>query len=149
MNLLSSEFMNFANFQFVEKCFTMVLFMRSSRQPIISSSADQTLSKMIELLSLSTQLIIANNGSSFDAMELQIDLSRSANLTPSKNEEPAPAKKRPADQELQIMNLAKLLQDFLLIADFKKPSWYPQSISMDREFGKLNQITTSSKGFLR
>jgi hypothetical protein len=54
MNLINQEFMNFANFAFVEKCFTMVLFMKNSRQPIISSSADQTLSKMIELLSLST-----------------------------------------------------------------------------------------------
>lgn len=48
----------------------MVLFMKSSKNPIISSSAESSLYKVIELLSASCQLIIANKGSSFDNMEI-------------------------------------------------------------------------------
>lgn len=53
----------------------MVLFMKTSRLPIIALSADTVLQKIIEILSLSTQLIVGGeNDSSFDKMELQVEL---------------------------------------------------------------------------
>lgn len=52
----------------------MVLFMKTSKNPIINSSAETSLYKVIELLSASSQLIIANKGSSFDNMSIEMDL---------------------------------------------------------------------------
>lgn len=51
MTLIHPEFINFSNYAFVEKCLTMVLYMKCSKNPIIYSSAESSLSRVIELLS--------------------------------------------------------------------------------------------------
>ncbi|KAM3135820.1 hypothetical protein pb186bvf_012073 [Paramecium bursaria] len=129
MTLIHPEFINFSNYAFVEKCLTMVLYMKCSKNPIIYSSAESSLSRVIELLSQSTQLIIGNKGTSFDNMEIQIELEDPSNDIQKQE------KISPTTDNVQVQNLVNILQDLISIADYQRPQWYPQNVPLDREFG--------------
>ncbi|CAK87718.1 unnamed protein product (macronuclear) [Paramecium tetraurelia] len=128
MAFIHQDFINFRNYGFVEKCLTFVLFMKNSKMPIIQASAETSLDKLIELLSGSTQLIIAGQG--FDDMNIIIDLDNQQ----EQNLQQATSN-TPIDHQKEVQNLHSILSDLIKICDYTRPPWFPPSVPLDREFG--------------
>ena len=64
-------------------------------------------------------------------MELEVDL---ANTEEAKLPTPKP-KEGFVTKEQEMMNLQRFLGDLVMIAEFKRPNWYPSIVPVDREFG--------------
>ncbi|CAD8096499.1 unnamed protein product [Paramecium primaurelia] len=138
-----SDFINFGNFSFVEKCLTLVLYMKNSKIPIIHGPAATSLQRLIELLSESTQLIIAGQG--FDEMNVVLDLD-------NQQEQNQQQMIQPIDHSKEFQNLHSMLSDLIKLIDNVKPHWYPLLIPLDREFGLIsinNFLSSMGKFFLQ
>jgi hypothetical protein len=112
--------------------------MKNSRLQIISSTADSSIQKIVELLSLSTQLIIGTDeeGGSLDNIQLEVDLEGADHATVEEQKTQQLKPSLSEHKQEQLNNLIRLLNDLTLISDFKKPLWYPASIPIDREIGR-------------
>ncbi|CAD8120795.1 unnamed protein product [Paramecium sonneborni] len=140
---IHSDFINFGNFSFVEKCLTLVLYMKNSKIPIIHGPAAASLSRLIELLSDSTQLIIAGQG--FDEMNVVLDLD-------NQQEQNQQQMTQPIDHSKEFQNLHSMLSDFIKLSDNVRPHWYPLLVPLDREFGLIsinNFLSSMGKFFLQ
>ncbi|KAL4506824.1 hypothetical protein ABPG72_001245 [Tetrahymena utriculariae] len=136
--LVSQTTLTVTNLEFLEKVFTMLILMKSSKNPLIAntsiSSLNQIMSNIIKESTIKTnqQQSTAEENCSPERKEV----SSYNNSSPLKRENGVKIINLSITaQEEKVRFLAQVLYDFVMLADDQKCQWWPKTIPVDKELG--------------